>query len=98
MELASFELLHMLERHYCHNTAYQDSMGWFSHYRKLIDTSETPCSETKVNQRSSVLKAITKKYDVEKMKPMLKNVKIDNERSIEVTTFDFKQQLLYINH
>ena len=60
MELANIELLHILDKHNCHNTAYQDVMGWFCHYRKLTNDSEKLYSETTINQRSFVLKSITK--------------------------------------
>jgi len=93
-ELANLELLVILQKHNCHNSAHKDILGWFNHYQSLIDEKDLLCSNTTNYERKSSINSIASRFDMKGLQPIPKMVEIDTETIIEVATFDFKQQLL----
>ena len=93
-ELANLELLVILQKHNCHNSAHKDILGWFNHYQSLIDEKDLLCSNTTNYERKSSINSIASRFDMKGLQPITKMVEIDTETIIEVATFDFKQQIL----
>ena len=97
-ELAQLELMQILDKHNCHNSAFRDIIHWHSHYSTL-KRSDINASYNRINEHPSIgrekfLNHIIKKQNMEQMKPKLRKVFVDSINAIDVTVFEFKQQLL----
>ena len=95
-DLAKLDLLKILHRHNCHNSAYKDMLKWHVHYHSLHLVS--PTSEFKSNDynRDKFISTLENRFDMTHMRPTIQQVKITETESIKVSVFDFKQQLLSI--
>ena len=100
-DLAKLELLKLMQKHNCPNSMYEEMIGWASFYSK----QSLNCSlfkNSKVQGRDSFLNDIQFRRDMKNMKPLVHNVKLFRgcqngviaDQTIQVSTFDFKQQLL----
>ena len=92
-ELSKLSLLKILHRHKCHNNAFEDIMKWACYY------SNTPQREMfkhvkNVSRRDTFVKHVSKRRDMLGTCPRKEKIVFDENVSIEVTTYDFKQQLL----
>ena len=95
--LAEIDLLKITSDLKCHNTAYDRIMNWASFWNsKNISLNSTPLYS--FYNRDVVIRKLSKRYDMEKMKPIQRKVTIcANENineNINVTYFPFEQQLL----
>ena len=98
-DLGKLELLKILFKHKCPNSAYEEIFGWALHYNNLPDSNIFE-KGSKIQRRDAFLKDLQRRRNMEAMKPILKKVEVvqstKNKKvsTIDVTTFDFKQQLL----
>ena len=92
-DVAKVDLLHTLNKHGCPNAVYNDILRWSRHY-----SSWSGCnifdSGTQFQRRDTFLKKLSEKRDMIGLCPIIKKLIISDCVSIDVTTFDFKQQLL----
>ena len=92
-ELANLELLVLLQKHNCHNSAHKDILGWFNHYKSLVDENDHLGKNNKYERKSSI-NSMADRFDMKGLQAIPKMVEINTETAIEVATFDFRQQLL----
>ena len=92
-DVAKLDLLHALNKHGCPNGVFNDILRWSRHY-----SSRASCtifnSGTQFQRRNTFLKNLSEKRDMVGLRPRIKKLIICDGVSIDVTTFDFKQQLL----
>ena len=95
-DLGKLELLKILQKHKCPNSAYDDIFGWASHYNNLKNSSIFD-KKAKRTGRNAFMNELKGRRNMENMKPIKKSLytkRNDPEFKIDITTFDFKQQLL----
>ena len=95
-ELEKLELLKLLQKHNCHNTAYKDILQWHNHYKEHIHTSSAPMIGNDNLERSNIITKMEQKFDMKGMKPRVEKLSLSDNDFVDVTVFDFKQQLLSI--
>ena len=101
-ELEKLELLKLLQKHNCHNTAYKDILQWHNHYKEDIHTSSSSLSSSAPMigndnlKRSNIIAKMEQKFDMKGMKPRIEKLSLSDNDFVDVTVFDFKQQLLSI--
>ena len=92
-DVAKVDLLHTLNKHGCPNGVFNDILRWSRHY-----SSRAGCtifdSGTQFQRRDTFLNKLSEKRDMIGLRPTIKKLIISDGVSIDVTTFDFKQQLL----
>ena len=91
-DLAKIDLLKTLNKHGCPNALYNDIMKWTRHYSSqpgltLFDNG------SKFERRETFLKRLSTRCDLDGLQPVVKRLEILG-KFIDVTTFDFQQQLL----
>ena len=95
--VGKLELLKILDRHNCPNSVYKEVMGWAHHYAIKRDCKIFVDSDN-VRQRNVALKELQYRRDMKGMEPQKVNVNIgfnnDKLSNVEVTVFDFKNQVL----
>ena len=95
---AEIDLLKIISDLNCHNTAYERVMAWASFWNtKKVSFQNTP-SYTYYN-RDVVIRKLSKRHDMDQMKPIQSKVDLFNlgedfDQRINVTSFDFQQQVL----
>ena len=95
---AEIDLLKIISELNCHNTAYERIMTWASFWNsKKVSFQKTP-SYTYYN-RDVVIQKLSKRHDMDQMKPIQSKVDLINlgedfEQRMNVTSFDFQQQVL----
>ena len=100
-DLGKLELLKILQKHKCPNSAYEEIFGWAVHYNNLPRTTIFQ-KGSKIQKRDTFLKELQLRRNMESMKPIVKKIDVVQSKSthdkvsIDVTTFDFKQQLLLL--
>ena len=92
-DLAKIDLLQTLNRHGCPNKLYDDILKWTRHYNSrsgltLFDNG------TQFERRETFLRLLSKKQDMKKLETQINLLVFNNGGLINITTFDFKQQLL----
>lgn len=100
-ELGMLELLRIMQKHNCPNSVYQEIMGWACFYSNKSNGALFRNSMN-IQGRDAFLKTIENRRDMHDMKPKKQEVKIFRKESedkmmeikINVSTFDFKQQIL----
>ena len=90
--MAKLELLKILDKHNCHNSVFKDVMNWHNHYSSIQHRHNQTYKYEHMG-REHFLNKIIEKRDMIQMKPIVKTIQIHQE-DVEITTFDFKQQLL----
>jgi len=94
--VGKLELLKIMEKHRCSSNVYKDIMGWANHYSVKNDC-KLFTDAINVTSRSVVLKALQYRRDMKGMEPKVEKVDLsfdDEPHFIDVSTFDFKSQLL----
>ena len=92
---AEIDLLKILADYKCHNEAYGTIMKWAAHWNsKNIHFNPNP--RYTFHSRKKVMNDLKSQYDMEGMKPSSKVIQLTNDgsSSINITSFDFKQQIL----
>lgn len=92
-ELSKLSLLKILHRHKCHNNAFEDIMKWACYYSN-VPQSDIFKHANNVSRRDTFVKHVSKRRDMLGTSPRKEKIVFDEDISIEVTTYDFKQQLL----
>lgn len=92
-DLAKLSLLKILHKHNCHNNAFEDILKWASHCNN-VSGSDIFKYARNTSRRETFLDNLCDRRNMQKMKPIKKKISLENNHFIEVTTFDFKQQLL----
>ena len=90
--LAEVDLLKILSDLNCHNIAYDRIISWASFWNSRKITFQNSPSHI-YRSREVVLKSLSKKHDMEMMRPILSKIDIDGTE-YHVTSFDFQQQIL----
>ena len=97
--IGKLELLKILDDHNCPTSMYKEIMGWAHHYSMKKDCQLFSDSEH-VKQRNVALKELQHRRDMKGMGPKVVKVNVgfieENPSYIDVTVFDFKNQLLSI--
>ena len=91
-DLGKLELLKILDKHNCHNSVFKDVMNWHNHYSSIQNTHNQTYKYEHMG-RDQFLNKIIEKRDMIQMKPIVKTIQLHQEL-VEITTFDFNQQLL----
>ena len=97
--LAEIDLLKILSDLNCHNSAYEKVMNWAKFWNSK-DIYFSNSSFYTFYHREVVIRKLSKRYDMEQMKPKNTILNISSNSSIKqeisVTSFDFQQQVLSI--
>ena len=97
-DLGKLELLKIMYKHKCPNSAFEEIFGWAKHYRNLPNT--TIFSRlSKKPKRDIFLKNVEHRRGMEKMVPIIKYIELIESKkktrsTLKIPTFDFKQQVL----
>ena len=91
-DMAKIDLLQTLNKHGCPNALYNDILKWTRHYSSqpgltIFDNG------SKFERRETFLKKLSKRCDLDGLQPVMKRLEVFG-KFIDVTTYDFQQQLL----
>ena len=92
-DLGKLDLINILQKHNCHNSVYKDILQWHNHYQNH-DKKFTSLKQHETLSREYFMNKLTHMQDMTKMKPYIETITVSATDKINVTVFDFKQQLL----
>ena len=95
-DLVRLDLLKILQKHNCHNSAFKDILEWHEHYQHLHTTSPPSQYEKTTMQREQFIASLEKRFDMSRMKPTVHKLHMSDTEYISISVFDFQQQLLSI--
>jgi hypothetical protein len=96
--VGKLELLKILQKHNCASNVYKEVMGWANHYAVKKDCKLFTDS-VNVGHKNVFLRELQYRRDMKGMEPKIEQVDLSFDgvsNFIDVTTFDFKNQLLSI--
>ena len=88
-------MLKTLNSHRCPNALYNDIIKWCQHYSCSTDCGIFDVN-TVIEKKETVLKKVSKRWDMSGLRPITKKLQITEQLYVEVTAFNFQQPLLSI--